>query len=80
MIIRNTTIHDLSKIVDLQNSNVNAGFVGLLRESSYEIEKRNSWFSQFSAVGQYVFKISNISWLKPAIVIIQFKNLCLVER
>lgn len=53
MIIRNATIHDLPKIVDLQNSYVRAGFVGLLRDSLYEIEERSVWFSQFSVNGPH---------------------------
>lgn len=47
-VIRHAHTSDLPKLMDLQNSYVKSGFVGLLRDKPFEMAERIQWFSQFS--------------------------------
>jgi phosphinothricin acetyltransferase len=57
--VRTANPNDLYEIMDLQNSYVNAGFVGMLREKPFDIEESKIWFSQFSESSSHQLLIAS---------------------
>jgi phosphinothricin acetyltransferase len=56
--IRTATKADIPDLMDLQNSYVKAGFIGMLKDRPFELEERKQWFSQFSETTPYQLHVA----------------------